>query len=129
MDLGELRAPVAGESGIDDALASWRWLVRSAGTPLVATALGDVFIRSEAGAVSFLDILAGTYAQVADSVVAWEALLRAPEFVDKHFSPAFVMQLRETAVLAQGECTSQSRIFQTEHRLRSGSPPNCRLVR
>jgi len=104
MNLDELLAPVAGEPGIEDALESWRWLVPS-GKPLLATAFGDLFVRDESGAVWFLDIVGGTFERVAKSVAVWEKLLQDSDFLDRHFLPGFVMQLRETgAVLTQGEC-------------------------
>jgi hypothetical protein len=105
MDFEELLAPVTGEAHVEDALASWDWLVPSTIKPLLATALGDLFVVETSGAVSFLDIIAGTFQRVADSVTAWEQLLRDAEFLDSHFAPGFVSQLRESgAILAQGEC-------------------------
>jgi len=39
------------------------------------------------------------------AVAEWEQKLRDPEFVDRHFIPGFVAQLREAGcILAQGEC-------------------------
>lgn len=105
MDFDELLAPFGGEPHIDDALASWDWLVPSNVKPLLATSFGDLFVVESSGGVSFLDIIGGTFERVAESVTAWEQLLRDPEFLDRHCAPAFVSQLRESgAILAQGEC-------------------------
>lgn len=105
MDLQELLAPVAGESNLDDALDSWRWLVTNAVSPLVATAFGDLFVMNDSGSVSFLDIIAGKFETVAGSVAEWEERLRDREFLEQHFMPSFVLQLREAGcILAQGEC-------------------------
>jgi hypothetical protein len=105
MDFQELLAPIAGEADIEDALESWDWIVPRGVRPLIATAFGDLFVVDSSGAVYFLDIVEGTFTSVAESVSAWDQLIRAPDFLDRHFSPAFVSQLRESgATLAQGEC-------------------------
>jgi hypothetical protein len=105
MEFENLLAPVAGESGINDALESWRWLVVNEVRPLLATAFGDLFVVVDSKAVWFLDIVAGKFEPTADSVGAWEGQLRDPDFIDRYFSPTLVLQLREAGViLAQGEC-------------------------
>ena len=39
------------------------------------------------------------------SVTAWEELIRNRDFLEQHFLPRFVQELREAgAILAQGEC-------------------------
>ncbi len=73
--------------------------------PFVATALGDLFVLDDASAVWFLDIQAGTFERVAETADEWEQKLRDNEFLDRHFTPAFVLELRESgAILSQGEC-------------------------
>jgi hypothetical protein len=110
MDLEDLLAPVAGSFVIEDALSSWRWLVPEAVRPLVVTALGDLFVIRGTGEVAFLDTIAGTYGEAAASVADWEQALTDPEFLDRHFSPGFVMQMRDAGViLAQGECYTPRR--------------------
>lgn len=101
----ELLAPVVGEAGIDDALESWQWLITGRVKPLLATAFGDVFVSDESQAVWFLDIAGGTFEPVAGSLAVWEDRLRDPEFLDRHFVPALVSELREAgSILTQGEC-------------------------
>jgi hypothetical protein len=110
MELQDLLAPVVGETGVDDALESWRWLIPTPVKPFVATAFGDLFVLDDVQAVWFLDIQMGTFDRVADSTEAWEASLHDPEFVDRHFSTALVMELRESGMsLAQGECYEPTR--------------------
>lgn len=110
MEFQDLLAPVVGESGIDDALESWRWLVERPVKPLIATALGDLFVLDEEKGVCFLDIQLGKFESVADSVEAWEDRLRDAEFLDQHFSPGLVLDLRESGViLARGECYAPKR--------------------
>jgi hypothetical protein len=107
MDIQDLLAPVAGELEIADALETWRWLVHDRVKPLLVTALGDLVVVCEAGSVSFLDTMAGTFTFAADSVNVWEERLGDADFVERYFSPAFVMQLRDAgSVLTQGECYS-----------------------
>lgn len=105
MELHDLLAPVAGESGIEDALESWRWLVADRVRPFVATALGDLFVLDGARSVWLLDIHAGTFGCVAQTEEEWEQKLRDQEFVDRCFTPALVLELRDAGtVLCQGEC-------------------------
>lgn len=105
MEFNELIAPISGEPGIEDALESWRWLVPSVVKPFVATAFGDLFVLDSSGEVWFLDIVGGTFGRAAESVPAWEQALQKPEFLERHFLPGFVLQMREAgSVLCQGEC-------------------------
>jgi hypothetical protein len=105
MDFEKLLAPVVGEPDIDHALDSWGWVVPHGVKPLLATAFGDLFVVESSGGVSLLDVIGGTFEHVADSVSAWEQSLGDPDFLDRHFIPAFVTQLRESGqILAQGEC-------------------------
>jgi hypothetical protein len=105
MTFDDLLAPIAGELYVEDALESWGWLGVRSVKPLLVTALGDVFVLDPSQSVWFLDIIAGTFRSVAPSVVAWEAALRDPDFVDRFFAPGLVSQLRDAgSILAQGEC-------------------------
>jgi len=105
MNFQDLLAPVNGEPGVPNALESWQWLLPQPVKPLLATALGDLFVIRESEAVWFLDIISGKIDSVAQSVSEWERSLRDPEFLDRYFLPAFVLAMRESGtVLAQGEC-------------------------
>ena len=99
-------APLAGEFDIEAALEDWRWLVPQTVRPLIATAMGDLFMIASDGAVLFLDTIEGTCEQAATSVEDWERKLGDPELVDRWFMPALVMELRESTPLCQGECYS-----------------------
>ncbi|MDB5390189.1 MAG: hypothetical protein JWM11_5835 [Planctomycetaceae bacterium] len=49
-------------------LSSWRWLVNETFTPLLATAIGDMFLIDGNGSVHWLDVCCGTLSEVATSV-------------------------------------------------------------
>jgi hypothetical protein len=105
MTFDDLLAPVLGESGIDDALESWRWLTSNPVNLLLATAFGDAFVRDDFQRVWFLDIISGTFEPVASSVASWNEQLRELEFVERYFMADFVTQFREAGlILTQGEC-------------------------
>jgi T6SS immunity protein Tdi1, C-terminal len=105
VEFDDLLAPVAGEAGIEDALASWSWLLINPVKPLVATAFGDVFVLEQSQEVWFLDIIGGAFERVTASSEDWEKRLHDPEFLDRHFVPSLVTALREAGhTLAQGEC-------------------------
>jgi hypothetical protein len=105
MNLDDLVAHVNGETGIQDSLESWRWLIPQRLEPFVATAVGGLFLLDESGVVWFLDIIAGTFDRAADSVADWERKLLDAEFLEWHFVPGFVMGLREAGlILSHGEC-------------------------
>jgi hypothetical protein len=105
MEFDELLAPVAGEFDVDEALATWRWVVPENASPLVLTAFGDLFLTTPSGSVLFLDTAEGTSHEVASSVREWEEKCRDPEWINQWFMPGFLAELHEAgAYLSQGEC-------------------------
>jgi hypothetical protein len=105
MKLKNLLARVDGDFEIDEALADWRWLVSEHGTPLLVTAFGDLFFVASSGAAMFLDTIAGTCTEVAESVDVWKQHLQNAERIDEWFMPGLLVVLHEAGVyLSQGEC-------------------------
>ena len=109
MELEELLAPVAGQFDIEDALSSWRWLVPQPVRPLVMTAMGDLFLLDETGAVLFLDTINGKCETVAASQEEWEGKLADPRLTNEWFMTPLVLALRKTRPLKQGQCYSPKR--------------------
>lgn len=109
MELEELLAPVAGQFDIEDALSSWRWLVPQPVRPLVMTAMGDLFLLDEDGAVLWLDAINGTCEEVAGSQEEWEVKLTDPELADEWFMTPLVLELRDIKPLKKGQCYSPIR--------------------
>jgi hypothetical protein len=107
MEFEELLAPVAGEFDVEEALATWRWLVPEHVRPLVLTACGDLFLIAEDGSVLFLDTIGGKCQRIATSKKEWEKKLKDSQLLEEWFMPRFVSQLREAgSILSQGECYS-----------------------
>jgi hypothetical protein len=94
-----------GEIDPDSLLAEWRWLVGPVTTPVLITALGDLFLRNEKGAILHLDTCSGLLSQVAGSNIEFRSLLARGDFVDKWFSPQFIVQLKADGMdLSPGQC-------------------------
>jgi hypothetical protein len=53
------------------ALDTWRWLLRTEVSPVLVTALGDVFVRS--GDAVLVDTFEGKLGRVADSLEIWKS--------------------------------------------------------
>lgn len=91
----------------DRLLADWRWLVPTAHTPILMTALGDVFLRDEMGRVHFLDLMCGELKQVAASQEEFDQLCESREQRRSWFVGHLVMELRQLhGELPPGRCYS-----------------------
>jgi hypothetical protein len=71
-------------------LSEWRWLVDDSYTPLVMTAMGDMFLTSPDGKVHFLNLMEGQFSVVSDSVEEFQEKLHDPEIVGRWFLPEVV---------------------------------------
>lgn len=77
-----------------EARKAWSWLVPGRWRPILCATVGGIFFETEAGAVGWLDIGAGTFEEVAPSVEAFEAILRSgAPVVEGWFLPALVEEL------------------------------------
>jgi hypothetical protein len=74
-----------GQFDHNELLSEWRWLVDDSYTPLVLTAMGDMFLTSPDGKVHFLDLMEGQFSVVSDSVRDFQEKLHDPEIVAKWF--------------------------------------------
>ena len=94
-----------GNVPLEELLSDWRWLIDDAYSPLLMTAFGDLFLKSETGGVYFLDLVSGEFNRVAATVNEFETLLRNPEKVEEWLMPDLVMSLREQGMtLEDREC-------------------------
>ena len=88
-------------------LADWRHLVPQTYTPVLMTALGDLFLRDEAGAIHFLDLMCGELKQVAKSQDEFDSLCDNREQRRSWFTGHLVMELRKLhRDLPAGQCFS-----------------------
>ena len=88
-------------------LADWRQLVPTTYTPVVMTALGDLFLRDEAGRIHFLDLMCGELKQVAISQEEFDGLCESREQRQSWFVSHLVMELRKLhGELPAGRCFS-----------------------
>lgn len=77
------------------ATEAWRWVMPAQAEPLLMTALGDVFVRSNDGSVLFLDTESGELTSIARNEEEWRKLLQRADLVERWFRPSFVAQLKE----------------------------------
>lgn len=97
--------------GLDMAtlLSEWEWAMSEPLTPILLTALGDVFAQGTSKAVYFLDTNQGSIEKVAENGDEFQNLLRDPGFVTKKMLPARILQLRKTGItLGPSEVYSHS---------------------
>jgi hypothetical protein len=88
-------------------LRHWRWLVADTYRPLLATALGDLFLADAEGRAWWLDVGAGQLVPVAEDAGHLAELLEAGEDRDVWLGPGLVGQLRAGgAILRPGDCYS-----------------------
>ena len=89
----DLLAPVT-LPGAGDPLQSWRWRTGADATPWLVTALGDVFVRSGDGRISFLDTYVGQLSEAAAANTDWTRALHRAGNLDQWFDPNLVSALR-----------------------------------
>lgn len=86
-------------------LDEWRWLVKETFTPILCTALGDLFLQGPAGQVFRLDVELGVFRSAARDAEAFEA--EAMLSHDAWWKPTLVDEARRrTRALVDGECFS-----------------------
>ncbi|MEL6108826.1 MAG: T6SS immunity protein Tdi1 domain-containing protein [Planctomycetota bacterium] len=91
----------------DALLAEWRWLVPNSMSPVVVSALGDLFLVDADGLVHWLDTGTGQLTRVADSAAQFKERMQQPENANEWFVPQLIGDLIEAgAVLQPGECYS-----------------------
>ena len=88
-------------------LADWRHLVPQTHTPVLMTALGDLFLRDKGGAIHFLDLMCGELKQVAKSQDEFDSFCDNREQRRSWFVSHLVMELRKLhGDLPAGQCFS-----------------------
>jgi Domain of unknown function (DUF1851) len=83
---------------------SWHWMLGDAWTPLLFSAIGDVFFEVPAGAVWWLSTATASLEQVAESPSEFHQLL-STEVADEWFLPGLVEALRDNGkILEPHQC-------------------------
>ena len=91
----------------DALLEDWRWLVPESMSPVLLSALGDLFLVDQDNTVHWLDAGSGTLTQVADSPQVFQTMMQQPEHANEWFLPQLIGDLIESgAVLKPGQCYS-----------------------
>jgi hypothetical protein len=102
--MDDLTIPLDGLD-FDTLLAEWRWLVDETYTPVLLTALGDLFLEAQDGSIHWLRAGKGQLDRVADSHGEFKELLDRPEKIQEWFSPKLVGTLMAQGVeLEPGQC-------------------------
>ncbi|UPG94689.1 T6SS immunity protein Tdi1 domain-containing protein [Luteibacter aegosomatissinici] len=92
------------KDAIDALAASWSWCIGDAFTPLLFTALGDMFYEADEGGIYWLNTGTAEVERVADDVDAFNQLLRE-EIADEWLLPPLIEALIDAGkVCAEGEC-------------------------
>jgi hypothetical protein len=87
-------------SGLDaeSLLDDWKWAMEEPLTPVLVTAMGDVFAQGESRAVYFLDAVSGTIEHVADDGSEFQALLKDTAFVSARMYPSRIVEYRQAGL-------------------------------
>lgn len=91
----------------DEAVAavasSWDWLVAGPFTPLLFSALGDMFFEKKSGGVFWLNTGTGEVSHIAESVAQFQELL-ATEIVEEWFLPSLIEELHKAGKAPNEGC-------------------------
>ncbi len=88
-------------------LQCWTWLVSPSHVPILASAVGDLFLRAPDGSVVWLDVGAGTITRVAATPEEFTAGLSNPERAAEWLSPDLVATLQQRlGALGRNQCYS-----------------------
>lgn len=71
---------------IEPALAVWRWLIGDRWSPILTSAVGDIFLTDPSGVIARLDTGAGKLKPIASSLEEFRDLLADPTCVDGYGS-------------------------------------------
>lgn len=86
-------------------LSAWSWLLGDGWSPLLVSAVGDVFLVNSSGAVARLDTGAGRLEILRESLKLFEAALGDPTIVADWFLESVVEELRSQGKpLSRGQC-------------------------
>lgn len=100
---------------IDELLSDWRWLVDDSFSPVVITAMGDLFLRDAEGQIHWLDTMEGKLTRVAASAANFKKLMQQPEHAQEWFMPQLVGDL-----MTLGICLDEGEVYSCEHPLALG---------
>ena len=91
--------------GREEILKGWNWMTGD--LPVLFTAMGDVFVQSEEGVVSFIDTTAGLFAEVAKNGEDFQGLLTDGAFIEDKFHTETIAAYRKAGKkLNPGKCYS-----------------------
>jgi hypothetical protein len=85
-------------------LEYWRWLVDESFSPILLSAMGDLFLSSADGTIYRLDTALGRLERIADDRAAFESAALRPENLVTWFRANLLETLRETVNLKPGQC-------------------------
>lgn len=92
------------DEAVNQLTESWGWLLREPFSPVLFSALGDVFLEPDSGGVWWLNTGVGELTQVAESVQEFRELL-GTELADDWFMPTLIESLHAAGKIAlPGQC-------------------------
>ena len=88
-------------------LSEWRWLVDESFSPVLLSAVGDLFVQGQDGTIWWLCTGTGQFTQVAPDLAEFQRLTTQPEPSREWFLPDIVGHFRKAGVvLPAGYCYS-----------------------
>ena len=91
----------------DELLSEWRWLVDDSYSPVLLSALGDLFVQGQDRSIWWLCTGSGQFTRVAPDLAELQRLTLQPKPSMEWFLPDIVGHFRESGLLLQpGKCYS-----------------------
>jgi hypothetical protein len=92
------------EDALESLATHWSWRLAEPFTPLLFSALGDVFLRPDSGGIWWLNTGTAELTQVADTIQKFQGLLNE-EVATQWFMPGLIEQLHAAGKAPEpGEC-------------------------
>lgn len=98
------------EEAVRELARAWNWLVKEPFTPVLFSRLGDVFYRTDSGAVYWLNTGTGEISCVADSIEQFRERLSS-ELADEWLLPGLVEQLHASGKVPDTNACYTYKIF------------------
>mgnify|MGYP001102391940 CR=1 FL=1 len=106
LTLADLTIPIAAVDFTEVLEEAWSWLIKDTDKPFMMSAIGDLFIESPSGVITWLDVGRGLFNPVADSRAEFEKMLTLPDAREELLSPKLVSALRARKPLQNHQCYS-----------------------
>lgn len=94
----------------DKLTEEWKWLIGADKTPIIISAIGDMFLIDKLGQIYWLDVGGGVLKLVAKEQAEFEKKLTDIEQVNEWFMIDLLTDLRVSATLKEGQLYSYRKL-------------------